>query len=86
VRTQELATETVEGVQLTQTVWGKLFGYGRILVTGTGDAQIAFPPMADAIAFRRAIESTRGARTEVHLAPADMRELEAAVRAPAANG
>jgi uncharacterized membrane protein YdbT with pleckstrin-like domain len=59
VHTQELATETVEGVQVVQSIWGKLFGYGRIIVTGTGDARIVFPPMKRPIEFRRAIEATR---------------------------
>ncbi len=80
VRTQELAAESVEGVELVQSVWGKLFGYGRIRVTGTGDARIVFPPMARPIAFRRAIEASRGTRTEVHIAPKDLRELEHAVQ------
>ena len=59
VRTQELSVGSVEGVQLAQSIWGKLFGYGRIMVTGTGDAHLIFPPMADPIAFRRAIEAAR---------------------------
>ena len=55
----ELAVESVESVQLDQSVWGRLFGYGRLLVTGTGDARILFPPMAEPVKFRRAIESGR---------------------------
>jgi uncharacterized membrane protein YdbT with pleckstrin-like domain len=82
VHTYELATETVEGVQLVQTIWGKLFGYGRVVVTGTGDAQIVFPPMAHPIAFRRAIEATRKENNEVHIAPADIEQI---TRATAAN-
>ena len=64
VHTKELATETIEGVQLVQSLWGQIFGFGRIVVTGTGDAQIVFPPMAQPIAFRRAIEAMRHATTE----------------------
>ena len=59
VRTQELSAGSIEGVQLVQSIWGKLFGYGRIMVTGTGDAQLVLPPMAHPIAFRRAIEAAR---------------------------
>jgi len=81
VHTQELATETVEGVQLVQSIWGKLFGYGRLVVTGTGDAQIVFPPMSHPIAFRRSIEATRHDNSEVHIAHEDIDEL-----AHAANG
>jgi uncharacterized membrane protein YdbT with pleckstrin-like domain len=81
VHTQELATETVEGVQVVQSIWGKLFGYGRVVITGTGDAQIVFPPMAHPIAFRRSIEATRHHNNEVHIAHDDIDEL-----ADAANG
>jgi uncharacterized membrane protein YdbT with pleckstrin-like domain len=59
-RTAELAVESVESVQLNQSIWGRLFGYGRLIVTGTGDAHIRFPPMAEPVKFRRAIESGRG--------------------------
>lgn len=82
VHTHELATETVEGVQLVQSIWGKLFGYGRVVVTGTGDAQIVFPPMAHPIAFRRAIEATRHGNAEVHIAREDIEQIG---RAAAAN-
>jgi len=75
VRTHELAAESVEGVQLVQSIWGKLFGYGRILVTGTGDARIVFPPMAHPIAFRRAIETSRGTHYEAHISQADKDEI-----------
>lgn len=86
VRTQELATESVEGVQLVQSIWGKLFGYGRIAVTGTGDALIVFPPMAHPIAFRRAIEQMRHTNREVHIAREDVEEIgRAANAAPVAN-
>lgn len=73
VHTKELATETIEGVQLVQSLWGQIFGFGRIVVTGTGDAQIVFPPMARPIEFRRAIETTRHANAQARAAAADRR-------------
>jgi uncharacterized membrane protein YdbT with pleckstrin-like domain len=57
--TSELAVENVEGVSLDQSLIGRLFGFGRVVVTGTGDATIVFPPMANPVDFRRAIESAR---------------------------
>lgn len=64
VRTQEISASSIEGVQLVQSIWGKLFGYGRIMVTGTGDARLVFPPMAEPIKFRRAIETARDEEDE----------------------
>lgn len=82
VHTDELATESIEGVQLVQSVWGKIFGYGRVAVTGTGEAQIVFPPMAHPIAFRRAIEASRGSHAgEVHLAAEDREQIAEAAAA-----
>lgn len=77
-RTHELAVESVEGVALTQTIWARLFGYGRIVVTGTGEATIVFPPMGQPVQFRRAIEAARTQCNEVHLANEDRAAIERA--------
>jgi len=66
-RTAELAVESVEGVALRQSFWARLFGYGRVIVTGTGDATLVFPPMAKPVAFRRAIETARAEAGDVHV-------------------
>ena len=79
--TQELAVESVEGVSLNQSLIARLFGYGRIIVTGTGDAVIEFPPMANPVEFRRAIETARAQANELHLARTDRAVLENAVEA-----
>jgi len=80
-RTQELAVQSVEGVSLDQSWWARLWNYGRVVVTGTGDAVIRFPAMADPVAFRRAIESARAQGREVHLADADREAIARAVPA-----
>src|SRR5262245_22813368 len=35
-RTAELAVASIEGVLLNQTIWERLFAYGKLVVTGTG--------------------------------------------------
>lgn len=81
--TQELAVESVEGVTLDQSFIARLFGYGRVIVTGTGEARIVFPPMANPVAFRRSIEAARAdCGGEVHLAREDRKAI---VRAAEAN-
>jgi uncharacterized membrane protein YdbT with pleckstrin-like domain len=57
--TQELAVSNVEEVRVEQTLIGKLLGFGRVVVTGTGEGVIAFPPMGHPIRFRQAIENAR---------------------------
>lgn len=66
--TQELAVESLEGVSLDQSFFERLLGYGRVVVTGTGEATIVFPPMAHPVAFRRAIETARAQSHEVVIA------------------
>jgi uncharacterized membrane protein YdbT with pleckstrin-like domain len=69
--TQEIAVGSVEGVLLRQSILGRLLGYGRVIVTGTGEATIVFPPMAQPVEFRRAIESARAMGREVKVVTAD---------------
>ena len=77
-RTQELADESVEGVSLQQSLIARIFGYGRVIVTGTGDAVIVFPPMAHPVEFRRSIEAARAECGEVQLVRADREALKRA--------
>lgn len=80
--TQELSVESVEGVTLDQSIIARLFGYGRVVVSGTGDALIVFPPMANPVAFRRAIEAARAdCGGEVHLAREDRKVIERVAQA-----
>ncbi len=80
--TQELSVESVEGVTLNQSMIARLFGYGRVVVSGTGDAVIVFPPMANPVEFRRAIEAARAdCGGEVHLAREDRKAIEQAAQA-----
>lgn len=74
-RTQELAVGSIEGVALDQSFWARLWNYGHVVVTGTGEAVIRFPAMADPVAFRRAIETARAGQREVHLAAEDREAL-----------
>ncbi len=75
-RTQELAVESVESVSLDQSIMQRAFGYGRVVVTGTGDAVIVFPAMRDPVAFRRAIEAARAQASEVRLTTDDREAIE----------
>lgn len=77
--TNELSVGSIEGVHLDQSIWGRLFGYGSLIVTGNGEARIFLPPMAEPIIFRRAIEDARAQGHEVHLASADHDALAGAV-------
>jgi uncharacterized membrane protein YdbT with pleckstrin-like domain len=60
LKTAEVALPNIEGVRVNQSLWGRLFGYGRIRVEGTGDDHIDIPDIDDPVGFRRAIETAKG--------------------------
>lgn len=69
--TQELAVANIEEVRIEQTLFGRIFGFGRVIVTGTGEGVLLFPPLARPIEFRRAIENARSRARASGGAPAE---------------
>jgi len=55
----EMSIDRIEGVNVLQGIIGRMLGYGRIMVRGMGVGEVILPPLADPIAFRRAIEKAR---------------------------
>ena len=62
LRTNEIALANIEGVRLYQGLWGRIWGYGSLRIEGTGVDAVDIPPIADPIAFRRAIETAKGVK------------------------
>lgn len=59
LHTEEMALHNIEGVKVEQSVWGRLLNYGQVRIEGTGVDAVQLPPIADPIAFRRAIETAK---------------------------
>jgi uncharacterized membrane protein YdbT with pleckstrin-like domain len=55
--TVEMNLAKIESVRVEQTVLGRLFGFGSIIVTGTGSTMDPIRFIADPIAFRQAIQA-----------------------------
>lgn len=55
----EINIDRIEGVNVMQTVGGRIFNYGRIMVRGMGVGEVVLPSIEDPIAFRRAIEKAK---------------------------
>ena len=55
----EMSIDRIEGVNILQNIPGRIFGYGRILVRGMGVGEVIFPPLANPVSFRKAIEKAR---------------------------
>jgi uncharacterized membrane protein YdbT with pleckstrin-like domain len=57
---KELKIENIEGINVHQSIMGRILNYGQMSANGTGIGEIHFPSyMADPVAFRRAIQAAR---------------------------
>jgi uncharacterized membrane protein YdbT with pleckstrin-like domain len=63
IKTDELAIHNIEGVKLTQSFFGRIMGFGKIRIEGTGVDAIELPTIADPVAFRAAIETAKESPT-----------------------
>ncbi len=57
----EMSIDRIEGVNVLQTIMGRMFGYGRLMIRGMGVGEVILPPISNPIAFRKAIEKARTA-------------------------
>jgi len=53
---QDINLNKIEEVVVRQSFWGRIFGFGRVTVRGTGVAVIELPPIDSPLRFRRVIE------------------------------
>ncbi len=56
-RSIELLLGKIEAIAVEQSFWGRLFGYGNIVITGTGGTKEAFSHIQAPLAFRNAVQS-----------------------------
>ena len=59
MRTNEIALPNIEGVKMTQSLLGRLLGYGTVRIEGTGVDAVTTPEIADPVGFVRAIQTAR---------------------------
>ncbi len=58
--TLELLLTKVETIGVEQSVWGRLFNFGTIVVTGTGGTKEPFPGISKPLEFRKQVQSQAG--------------------------
>lgn len=56
---QEVSLNKIEEITLTQSVWGRLFGYGQLVLRGTGVGVIELPNLDNPIGTRKIIENAK---------------------------
>jgi uncharacterized membrane protein YdbT with pleckstrin-like domain len=52
-RTVEINLDKVEALRVEQSVWGRFFNYGTVLISGTGSTVDPIANIADPLVFRR---------------------------------
>lgn len=55
----EINIDRIEGVNVLQSILGRVFNFGRVMVRGMGVGEVTLPPIEDPISFRRAIEEAK---------------------------
>ncbi|MCB1650517.1 MAG: PH domain-containing protein [Alphaproteobacteria bacterium] len=55
----EISIDRIEGVNVLQSVLGRIFNYGRLAIRGMGIGEVILPPIEDPIAFRMAIDRAK---------------------------
>ena len=71
--TEEVRLSAIETVDLHQTTWGRILGYGDVRVTGRGESSLVFSRVTDPVAVKRAIETAYSANVEHALAAGQTR-------------
>jgi uncharacterized membrane protein YdbT with pleckstrin-like domain len=62
-RSIELLLNKIEAIAVEQTLLGRIFGYGDIVITGSGGTKEAFSKIQSPLEFRRAVQSVTDAPT-----------------------
>lgn len=55
--TEEMKLGSIETVEIDQGLWGRLFGFGTVKVTGRGTSDVLFKGIDDPMSVKRRIES-----------------------------
>ena len=69
-RSVELLLSKIEAIAVNQTLGGRMWGYGNIVVTGSGGTEETFSSIQAPLEFRRAVQSVTDAQMSATQAPA----------------
>jgi uncharacterized membrane protein YdbT with pleckstrin-like domain len=56
-KTEEMKLGSIETVEINQGVWGRIFGFGTVKVTGRGISDVVYQGIDDPMSVKRQIES-----------------------------
>lgn len=55
-KTEEMKVTSIETVEIDQGLWGRLFGFGTVKITGRGISDVVFKGVDDPMSVKRQIE------------------------------
>ena len=56
----EVRNDKIEGIQIDQSIFGRMFNFGSVTVRGSGQTEVPIPAISDPLAFRRAVDEVAG--------------------------
>jgi hypothetical protein len=56
----EVRNDKIEGIQIDQSIFGRMFNFGSVTVRGSGQTEVPVPAISDPLAFRRAVDEVAG--------------------------
>ena len=62
--TEELRLASIETIDLHQSMWGRMLGYGDVVLTGRGESSMIFARLAAPLEAKRAVEGAYSANVE----------------------
>lgn len=71
----EINIDRIEGVLVYQQFWGRILGYGRVIVRGMGVGEVMLPTIAEPVELRRAIQEARALQVSSN-APVNRDEID----------
>ncbi|MGV6800623.1 MAG: PH domain-containing protein [bacterium] len=57
--TKEVSLNKLEEISLHQSIWGRIFGYGKLILRGTGVGVIELPNIDSPVELRQVIETAK---------------------------
>jgi len=67
--TDEIRLTAIETIDLQQSAWGRILGFGDVRVTGRGESSMLLRRVSDPVGVKRAIETAYSANVEQAKAP-----------------
>jgi len=62
--TDEIRLTAIETIDLHQSAWGRILGFGDVRVTGRGESSMLLSRVSDPVSVKRAIETAYSANVE----------------------